>query len=155
MKLTLIIGIIALVLIAGCTSVDEIKENEAGTIKANNEEASDVKIEEKEGAVEVTVDFDDVEPSENFCVAGSTYEYAGEGGTVDSKVIGLENYKGQEFCKAESASEIDSGAGIITTETTYYFDNTYKEYWIITTVSSPIMPAPQITEIHLIDGEIQ
>ena len=119
-----------------------------------------VTIDSDNEIVEVEIDMDiDVEVSEEeleaFCEAGSTYSYSSSDGSVDSVIIGLTTYQGSEFCQAQASSVIETAAGDISTETTYYFDPSYSEYWIETSVSSDLMPSAQVTTVHLIDGEVQ
>ena len=92
--------------------------------------------------------------SNTFCNPGDTYVYSGDGGSSESVIIGPETFRGGSFCKAESTTVINSPAGDIMTDTTYYFEETNSEYWVLTTVSSPLMPEPQVTEVHIVDGEI-
>lgn len=96
---------------------------------------------------------DAIANAEEFCVPGQTYTYASAEGSVDSNIIGLTTYKGMQMCEATSLNTIESPMGTITTDTTYYFDDTYSEFWVVTTVSGDGMPS-QTTEIHLIDGEV-
>lgn len=127
----------------------------------NDNGVADVEVAvDEEGVSEVTIDLDDVQEEvkevENaeFCVPGETFTYDGEEGSIDADVIGLAMFKGEEFCKASSVTEIESPVGTITTDTIYYFDSTYSEYWIVTTTDSPMMPESQVNEIHLVDGEV-
>ena len=134
-------------LIAGCT------------VDTNDNGSADVAVDRDGDTVEVTVDMEDVAVEDvpkvaDFCIAGQTYTYDSPEGNVDSKIIGMTTYKGKSFCQAEATSEIDSPIGAIKSETTYYFDNTYKEMWVVTTVSNPAMPEPQTTEIHIQDGKV-
>ncbi len=183
MKIQLLVCVLALsLLVLGCTQDNQLPEQvedqpkqdapveaePANTdtqkeiaIDTNDNGKADVKVEQKEDTTEVTIDFDDVQPeeaksapSEAFCVPGETYKHAGEEGDVDSEIIGLEQYKGKEFCKARSTTSIETPAGMINTDSTYYFDQENKELWVIAEVSSALMPEPQVTEIHLVDGEI-
>lgn len=138
----------------------EVTSDTSVAVDTNDNGVADVEVEAvSDTETEVTVDFEDVGTEveaavEGFCEPGTTYTYASEEGNVDSEIIGLTTYKGAEFCEAFSVTEINSPAGTITTETTYYFDNTYKEYWIVTTTSGDMMPEPQVNEIHLIDGKV-
>lgn len=151
----------------------DVDENADGSmeVKADTNENGDADISVKTygSDSEVTIDFDDVQDEAtkeamdelegknmaDFCVPGTTYDYAGEGAEISSTVIGMENFKGQDYCKAEYQSEMDTPAGTISTDTTYYFDVTEKDFWVITTVSSPMMPQPQTTEIHIVDGKVE
>ncbi len=98
-----------------------------------------------------------VDASVEYCVAGAieTFSFEGEGGSSDSIVIGLTQYKGKEMCQAESITKIDTPMGEIVTETVYYFDNTYSEFWVTTTTSGGPMPTPQVNEIHIVNGQVQ
>lgn len=161
-KLLLLIATVSLLLI-GCTS-SEVPEDLPEDVEITDDAISadidgdgitDIEVSTTEEVIETEVDIQEVGEFEDFCVPGSTYAYAGDSGSVDSIVIGLTTYKGSEFCQAESSTVIESPAGQMTAETTYYFDSAYNEFWIVTTVDSEMMPSPQTTEIHLIDGQIQ
>lgn len=159
-------------LLVGCTGggqeelSDEVQEALPENVEVNSETETiaidtdldavpDAEVSIKDDISEVVLDIDEVEAVEDFCIPGSTFEYAGDDGIVDSKVIGLTMYKGSEFCQAESTTVIESPAGQMTAETTYYFDNTYSEFWVITSINSDMMPAPQVQEIHIVDGQVQ
>jgi hypothetical protein len=171
MKLKYIVFLMAIFVIMSCSSnnndnlADENTEmkdvdidSDSVKVDVDSDKDADVEVKTDGENTEIIVDdshMPEMEKNENYCVAGSTYVYDSSEGSVDSLVIGLETYKGKEFCKAKSETVIENPAGEITTETIYYFDSDYDEYWIKTTISSPIMPAPQVTEIHLIGGEVQ
>lgn len=93
-------------------------------------------------------------PKSEFCKLGETFTYESGDGNVDSVVLGLEKFKGNVFCKANSKTTISTPAGDIETDSIYYFDNTYKEYWVITTINTDMMPTSQVTETHIVDGEV-
>ena len=157
--------LLAVVVLSACSSdaapaEEAMPENNA--MDTNDNGVDDIQVEaDADGDVEVTIDMDDVAedvdevPVDEFCVPGSTYTYDSAEGSVDAEVIGLTTYKGSEFCQAQSTTTISANGMDIMTDTTYYYDNTFNEYWIVTTVSSDMMPEPQTTEIHLVDGEIQ
>lgn len=167
-KILVFIMILSFIALVACTpeAKEEMDENKVG-IDTNDNGVNDVSVESiDEGEQEVTIDFDDVQNDEtkealkeasgnvDFCIPGETYNYASEEGSVESIIVGLTTYKGSEFCEAKSVTEIESPVGTITTDTTYYFDNTYKEFWVVTTTSSPMMPEPQVNEIHIVDGQV-
>lgn len=173
-KAILLIMLAALLLVAGCSSAPSESSNSSEDVEVESDAAVEIELEDEiisadidgdgiidteisteDNVVEVEVDIDDVEPVEDFCVPGSTYTYSGADGSVDSEVIGLTTYKGSEFCQAESVTVINSPAGEMTADTTYYFDQTYDEFWVVTTISSDMMPAPQVSEVHIVDGEVQ
>ncbi|MCB9359061.1 hypothetical protein H6503_03970 [Candidatus Woesearchaeota archaeon] len=167
MRLLWLIAMILTVFLVACAPSEEVTvDDDSAAMDVDDDGDADVQIEQiDDGAAEVTVEMDDVIDDEakekikdidadEYCVPGSTYTYDGEDGSVDSEVIGLTAYKGKQMCEAESETVIDSPAGKITTMTTYYFDNTYKEYWIVTSTTGAMMPSPQVNEIHLVDGEV-
>jgi hypothetical protein len=169
-----IILILALVLVTGCSSSqedlpediqEELPENNA--LDTNDNGVDDVQVEvDEQGVTEVTINFDDVQDPElqaeidanlgaDFCITGETYSYSDGENDVDSEIIGLTMYKGSEFCQAQTTTTITANGMDIVTDTTYYFDNTYEEFWIISTISNSMMPEPTVSEIHLVNGEIQ
>lgn len=145
---------------------EDPSESHEVKIDTTGDEDADVAVKQEEVVTKVTIEPDEeqqeetqealeaAESTDEFCVPGETYTYSGDDGSVDAEIIGLTTYKEQEFCQAESSSTIESAAGTITSDTVYYFDNTYEEYWIVTTTSSPIMPEPQVNEVHLVNGEV-
>jgi hypothetical protein len=117
----------------------------------------DATIEVNADVVTATVEYDapvGVSATE-YCVPGSTYVYESEEGSSNSIVVGLEQYKGRELCKATSQTKIESPMGQITSDTVYYFDNTYNEFYVIVTTSGGPMPAPQVNEVHIVNGKAQ
>lgn len=162
-----IVGLCLVLLLIGCATpqqdvpveqpVKEVSEEEL-VVDVTDDGKADMKVSKEEDTVEVTLDFDEVTDvpqvdASEFCVAGSTYDYKSEDGTIKADVKGLTTYKGKQFCEAHASHVINSPAGEIRSETTYYFDNTYKEYWIVTTTSGSMMPA-QTQEMHLVDGKV-
>ncbi|MGV8162882.1 MAG: hypothetical protein ACP5N2_06145 [Candidatus Nanoarchaeia archaeon] len=172
MKKTILFSLLMLALfVAACSGENNMNNNEnnlantqdeasqTNTADTNNDGANDVQITTTGNSAEVIVDLDEIQTQnipaiENYCVPGTTYTYASSEGNSDSTIIGLESYKGKTWCRAESTTEIDSPIGKIVTDTTYYFDNTYKEYWIQTVTNVP-GTASQTNEVHLVDGEVQ
>ena len=130
------------------------KENVEIEIDTNEDNKADMTIKKDDEVTEIVIPIDEpTKVTDEWCVPGSTYTYDSSEGSVDSEVEGLSTYKGKEFCKAQSTSIITSPAGDITSDTTYYFDSDYNEYWIIVTTSSAMMPNAQVNEIHIVDGE--
>jgi hypothetical protein len=126
---------------------------------------ADVAVETMDDTVEAVVEMDEeliqeaqdvtAENLEEFCVPGETYSYTSEEGSVDSVIIGLTMYEGSEFCEAISQTTMESPAGEMVTDTTYYFDTTYEEYWIVTTMTADFMPEGQTNRVHLVNGVVQ
>jgi len=147
----------------------EDKDNEAKTADLDTDGDADISVDTDivDGKIEteVKLEFDDqmsdeakeaiadVDPAD-FCQPGTTYTYESAEGNVDSEVIGLTTYEGAEFCQATSQSTIETPIGSIATDSTYYFDATYKEYWVETTVSGSGMPT-QTNIVHLVDGVVE
>jgi hypothetical protein len=168
MKQTILLSLLLVIIlvVAGCSSQsttnlpEEVPENTAAD--TNNNDVQDIQVE----ADEVTIDFDDVQEqqvqaeieaslNEDFCIPGETYGYNDGENDVDAKIIGLTTYKGDEFCQAETITTISTNNINITTNTTYYFDNLYEEFWIISTITNSMLAEPTVSEIHLVNGEIQ
>jgi hypothetical protein len=117
----------------------------------------DATIEVKDDLTTATLEWDSptgVSATE-YCVAGQRFTYNVEGGSSDSIIIGLENFKGQEYCKASSTTVQETPMGSITTESVYYFDNTYNDIWVIATTSGGPLPAAQVTEMRVVNGQPQ
>jgi hypothetical protein len=114
---------------------------------------TDVKVDASDEIPEVEVDIEGNREVKDFCQPGSTYTYASEEGSVDAEVIGLEMYKGSEFCKAESTTTINSPAGEMVTETIYHFNSDQSEFWVTTTTSGAMLPQSQTNTVHIVDGE--
>ncbi|MBN1792230.1 hypothetical protein JW826_00925 [Candidatus Woesearchaeota archaeon] len=128
-------------------------------VDTDSDGEADVMVKQEGDVTEVKVDTKVPEEvkdagSEAFCIPGEKYTYTSQEGSVDSEIIGLETYKGKEYCKAVSSSVVNTPVGDINSETTYYFDSDYSEYWIVTETSGGPMPAPQVTEVHLVDGKL-
>jgi hypothetical protein len=172
MKQTILLSLLLVIIlvVAGCSSQsttnlpEEVPENTAAD--TNNNDVQDIQVEADE-VTEVTIDFDDVQEqqvqaeieaslNEDFCIPGETYYGYNDGeNDVDAKIIGLTTYKGDEFCQAETITTISTNNINITTNTTYYFDNLYEEFWIISIITNSMLPEPTVSEIHLVNGEIQ
>ena len=88
----------------------------------------------------------------DWCIAGTTYTYPGDSGVAE--VLGLEEFKGQEFCKAHAEFVESSELGDLTTATTYYYDEPQLEFWLVTTISGGVFTEPQTTETHIVNGEV-
>lgn len=76
---------------------------------------------------------------EEWCVKGQTFEFEQDGATSSTIIVGVEEYKGKEFCKGESSLETQG----IKVDTVYYFTENAKEMWILTTVMG------KTTEVHI------
>jgi len=154
---------------AETANVDVDMSDESITVNVDTNDDEKPDVEARIGGssdAEIIVDFEAVQDDETketvaeamgneaYCVAGSTYEYDSNEGLIETIIIGKTMYKGNTYCQSETQSVITTPVGDITSSTTLYFDDTYKEYWVVTTTSGGPVPA-STTEIHIIDGEIQ
>lgn len=169
MKYQIMIMILAVaLLIAGCSSSEPttIDADDDGneevevmeeTVKVDTDDdgQADVMVKQDEEVTEVTLDLEEVKVDGEWCVPGTTYNYESDEGTVDSIVIGMDEYEGSPFCKAQTSNTISSPAGDIVSDSTYYFNEGHNEFWVITSVSGAMMPTPQVTTTHILDGEVQ
>jgi hypothetical protein len=151
--------IFLLLIVAGCSSNDAIEETPVPT--PDNGENEPVVIDLDEGTVIVEPDYVEVQTDVgvapvlgDWCPVGEVFSYEVEGSSGDSVILGMANYRGSEFCKAEAVTVTGSPVGDIETKTTYYFNNGASELWVIVETNSPMFPAPQINEMHIIDGAL-
>lgn len=169
MKWTYAILIAIMVMLTACTNnqpenkMPDVNKEAEPEVKDEGTDDSGRAIDEIEEAIDETDDAvenageiieDTISDDTVFCETGGVYKYASEGGDVESIIIGLETYKGKEFCRAESTTTIESQMGDIDTDTTYYYNEDASEMWVITVTSSEFMPQPQTSEIHIVDGKV-
>ncbi|MBU0615037.1 MAG: hypothetical protein KJ601_03005 [Nanoarchaeota archaeon] len=169
----IILILLALVGLIGCSSstksANDALEADESAVDAVSEETADIEpvkvdtdadqepdfmVEKKDDIVEVTVPIENKPVTGEWCVPGSTYSYEQEDAATTATVIGMTSYKGGSFCQALSSTKIESPIGDIVTDTTYFFNADQSEFWITTTTTSPMMPEPQVNEVHIVDGEV-
>lgn len=136
MKKVLLLLVILMLLIVGCNSTPKAEEE---IVEDLPEEPEQPKIEE-ERVVEVGA----IPPIREWCIAGSTYNLESDGSTIDSEIVGIETYKGKEFCKGEQTTNIQ-GMEVVTT---YYFTYEGQEMWVVSSVTGTTV------ETHIVDGEV-
>jgi hypothetical protein len=70
--------------------------------------------------------------SPDWCVAGSVWSASGFAGTggqgqYQSKVLGIDQYKGKSYCKAEYTIDAPGQKGTMT----YYFNEDSSDVWVL------------------------
>jgi outer membrane biogenesis lipoprotein LolB len=180
----LLFALFAIFVLSACdgTAPSESTQNNDDSIADQNAEAENIDVDRTsstEGTVQVDLDGDltvdaTIEVTENlttatvdweaptgvsateYCVPGSVFAQDSLEMQIDAKVIGLEMYKGKEYCRAEALHITEQEyIGEMRTETVYYFDNTYNEFWVTSTVTNAMMPEPQVIEMHIVNGVVQ
>ncbi|MCM2325976.1 MAG: hypothetical protein NDI94_05935 [Candidatus Woesearchaeota archaeon] len=159
--------LVSIIFLAGCSSktaepkqLDELEQEDVKDAQGEPTAEVDDAVEETDDAVENAQEIIDDLPvvedkiSDVFCRPGDTYKYSSSDGDVDAIVLGLENYKGKEFCKANSVTVIPTQMGDIDSDTIYYYNEDASEMWVLTTTSSEFMPQPQTNEVHIVDGKV-
>ena len=86
---------------------------------------------------------------EGWCIKGMEFK----SGDTSAEILGLEEFKGKEFCKAKSLTVSEKGGMEITMGSVYYFNKDSSDMWLIAEMSGEMFPEPQISEIHFIDGK--
>ena len=71
-------------------------------------------------------------PLTSWCAAGTTWSgsgFAGSGGQgqYESKIVGIEQYKGKSYCKAEYTVDAPGQKGTVT----YYFNEDSSDVWML------------------------
>ncbi|MFH1770502.1 MAG: hypothetical protein ABH828_03015 [archaeon] len=148
MKRIVLLLVVLMLLVVGCNSTpEEAKGTEVKTtVTITGEdlpEAPEMPGEETE--VEVTTTVGTSGAIDEWCLTGSTYDVTSTDGSVSTKIVGIETYKGKQFCKGVQTTNIQ---GVGEVQTTYYFNEEAQEMWVVSTI------AGQTTEIHIVDGEI-
>ena len=128
-KVLALILVISMVLLVSCSGPQESNE------QADNK-GQKVSIKE-------------VIKGEGWCIKGMDFK----SGDTNAEILGLEEYKGKEFCKAKSSTVSEKGGMEITMDSVYYFNKDSSEMWLIAEMSGEMFPEPQISEMHFIDGK--
>ena len=128
-KVLALILVISMVLLVSC-----------GEPQESNEQADDKgqKVSVKE-----------VIKGEGWCIKGMDFK----SGETSAEILGLEEFKGKEFCKAKSSTVSKKGDMEITMDSVYYFNKDSSEMWLIAEMSGGPYTEPQISEMHFIDGK--
>ena len=126
-KVLALILVISMVLLVSCGGPQE-----------SNEQADDKgqKVSVKE-----------VIKGEGWCIKGMEFK----SGDTSAEILGFEEFKGKEFCKAKSLTVSEKGGMEITMDSVYYFNKDSSEMWLIAEMSGEMFPEPQISEMHFID----
>lgn len=82
-------------------------------------------------------------PLSEWCIAGQKYGLTQDGGSVDSTIVGISQFKGSQWCKGEQVTVINSPVGEMRVSTTYYFTYGGKKMWVVTNT------AGQTNEVYI------
>ena len=130
-KILTLILVISMVFLISC-----------GEPQESNEKSEDQKEGQKVSVKEVI-------KGDGWCIKGMDFK----SGDTNAEILGLEEYKGKEFCKAKSSTVSEKGGMEITMDSVYYFNKDSSEMWLIAEMSGEMFPEPQISEMHFIDGK--
>lgn len=82
-------------------------------------------------------------PFSEWCIPGEVFSLDSDEAQVDSTIIGVTTYKGNEVCEAEHLMITPSPMGDLEIKTTYYMNEEISEIWVLTDAMG------QVTETYV------